>query len=97
MVVYEYKSDQKREVNYIATKVEKDQEYKNVFKYRFYPNTASSQIVLSRNFIIHINDDGKCVSAYLRLRLRPRRSIMKETRKTRVDEYAALGNVVMKV
>ena len=26
-VVYEYKSEQKREVNYIATKVEKDQEY----------------------------------------------------------------------
>ncbi|KAF3954281.1 hypothetical protein CMV_020356 [Castanea mollissima] len=59
-VVYEYKSDQKREVNYIATKVEKDQDYKNVYKYRIYPNTASSQIDLSRNIIVHINDDGQC-------------------------------------
>lgn len=32
-VVCEYKSDQKREVNYIATKVEKDQDYKNVYKF----------------------------------------------------------------
>ncbi|KAF3960915.1 hypothetical protein CMV_014418 [Castanea mollissima] len=26
----------------------------------FYSNTASSQIFLSRNFLIHINEDGKC-------------------------------------
>ncbi|KAF3954278.1 hypothetical protein CMV_020353 [Castanea mollissima] len=59
-VVYEYKSDQKREVNYIATKVEKDQDYKNMYEYRIYPNTASSQIDFPRNTIRHINDDGQC-------------------------------------
>ena len=78
-VVYEYKSEQKREVNYIATKVEKDQAYKNVYhhknrvpntvsqKKKGYPNTTSSQITFSRNVIIHINDDGQyvCILIYL--------------------------------
>ena len=44
-VVYDYKSDQKKEVNYIATKVEKDQAYKNVYdhKNRVCPNTVSQK------------------------------------------------------
>ena len=66
-VVYEDKGDQKSEVNYIATKVEKDQAYKNVYKYKFYPNTASSQIFFSRNVIVHINDDGQCVCTLIYL------------------------------
>ena len=66
-VVYVDKGDPTSEVNYIATKVEKDQEYKNVYKYRKYPNTASSQIYFSRNVIVHINDDGQCVCTLIYL------------------------------
>ena len=82
-VVYDYKSDQKREVNYIATKIEKDQAYKNVYHHKNrvpntvsqekkgYSNTASSQITFSRNVIIHINDDGQyvCILIYLSILL----------------------------
>lgn len=71
-VVYVNKSDPNSGVNYIATKVEKYEEYKKVYNYDYknrsypntvdkkkkgYPNTASSQITFSRNVIIHINDD----------------------------------------
>ncbi|KAF3950857.1 hypothetical protein CMV_023443 [Castanea mollissima] len=62
-VVNVNKSDPNSEVNYIATKVEKYEEYKKVYNYDHkkgsYPNTASSQITFSRNVIIHINDDGQ--------------------------------------
>ncbi|KAK7834290.1 hypothetical protein CFP56_024777, partial [Quercus suber] len=45
-VVYDYKSDQKREVNYIATKVEKDQAYKNVYDHKNgVPNTRTGEEV----------------------------------------------------
>ena len=59
-VVY---SDQTGEVNYIATKVEKDKAYKKAYCHenRVYPNKASSQITFSRNVIIHINDDREYV------------------------------------
>ena len=45
----------------IAKRVDKDPEYKKVFEYKILSNSASSQIIFSRNVIIHINDDRQCV------------------------------------
>ena len=45
----------------IAKRVENDLEYKKVFNYKILSNSASSQIIFSRNVIIHINGDRQCV------------------------------------
>ena len=51
----------------IAKRVDKDPEYKKVFEYKILSNSASSQIIFSRNVIIHINDDGQyvCILIYI--------------------------------
>ena len=45
----------------IAKRVENDLEYKMVCNYEILSNSASSQIIFSRNVIIHINGDRQCV------------------------------------